>query len=224
MKRSEINEIIREAEEFFHRHHFYLPAWSLWDEEEWKEHLEEAREVLDCALGWDITDFGSGDFHRRGLVLFTLRNGKSGSYQKPYAEKIMMVRENQETPFHFHWSKMEDIINRGGGQMVFELHRADDREDLSELPVELSIDGVKSQVEPGAPLYLNPGQSLTLPQYLYHRFYARPGGGPVLCGEVSMVNDDSSDNRFHESVGRFPDIEEDEAPFRLMVPDYGRFR
>ena len=45
----------------------------------------------------------------------------------------------------------------------------------------------------------------------------------MLVGEVSAVNDDNSDNRFHEKVGRFPDIEEDEQPVRLLVGDYATF-
>ena len=62
--------------------------------------------------------YGSGDFYKRGLFLFTLRNGKYNIDKKPYAEKIMIVEEEQETPMHHHWSKMEDIINRGGGNLV----------------------------------------------------------------------------------------------------------
>ena len=42
----------------------------------------------------------------------------------------------------------------------------------------------------------------------------------MLVGEVSTVNDDETDNVFHEPVGRFPRIEEDEAPTRLLVIDY----
>jgi len=45
----------------------------------------------------------------------------------------------------------------------------------------------------------------------------------VLVGEVSLVNDDNADNRFHESLARFPDIEEDEPPLYLLVNDYGRY-
>ena len=44
--------------------------------------------------------------------------------------------------------------------------------------------------------------------------------GRVLLGEVSVVNDDVNDNRFHQAVGRFPEIEEDELPYRLLVGDY----
>ena len=39
-------------------------------------------------------------------------------------------------------------------------------------------------------------------------------------GEVSMVNDDVNDNRFYETMGRFPKIEEDEAPLRLLCNEY----
>jgi hypothetical protein len=46
------------------------------------------------------------------------------------------------------------------------------------------------------------------------------GKGYVLAGEVSSINDDDGDNRFHEDLGRFPMIEEDELPLRLLVGDY----
>jgi hypothetical protein len=48
-------------------------------------------------------------------------------------------------------------------------------------------------------------------------------GERVLVGEVSKVNDDHTDNRFYEPVGRFPAIEEDEAPLHLLVNDYERY-
>ena len=48
----------------------------------------------------------------------------------------------------------------------------------------------------------------------------KPGTGDVLIGEVSMCNDDNTDNRFYESVGRFPEIEEDEPPYRLLCNEY----
>ena len=60
-------------------------------------------------------------------------------------------------------------------------------------------------------------------QRLYHRFYGEPGRGTVLVGEVSQCNDDTSDNRFHEAVGRFPEIEEDEIPYHLLCSEYDRF-
>jgi len=78
-------------------------------------------------LGWDITDFGGGDFLKKGLLLFTMRNGNlyDDRYTKPYAEKYLIVEEGQVTPFHFHWKKMEDIINRGGGNLLVQVYNDD---------------------------------------------------------------------------------------------------
>ncbi|MCK9412475.1 MAG: D-lyxose/D-mannose family sugar isomerase [Prolixibacteraceae bacterium] len=112
MKRSEINRILLDAKEFMKEKGFVLPPWAYWTVNDWKENLIGTDEIRNNFLGWDITDFGSGDFKTRGLFLFTIRNGKLGVDLKTYAEKIMIVEENQETPMHFHWSKMEDIINR----------------------------------------------------------------------------------------------------------------
>lgn len=170
-------------------------------------------------LGWDVTDFGSGDFARRGLFLFTLRNGNlNGSSKKSYAEKIMIVREQQETPMHFHRNKMEDIINRGGGALCIQLYASTSDEGLSEFPLIVSVDGISRSIEAGSIVTLHPGESICLEPFVYHRFWAE--GGMALVGEVSLVNDDRTDNRFMEDLGRFPSIEEDEPPLHLLVCDY----
>ncbi len=223
MKRSQINQLIQESERFFNEMNFKLPLWSKWTLADWKQNQSGCSEIFDNMLGWDLTDFGSSRFMDRGLILFTLRNGKPGTVGKTYAEKIMIVRENQETPFHFHWSKMEDIINRGGGNLVMELYFSSKDETYSDQPVTFQSDGITRTVQPGEQVVLAPGQSITLEQNMYHRFYGEPGHGKVLVGEVSMVNDDTVDNRFYDKVGRFPEIEEDEAPYRLLVSDYQAF-
>lgn len=223
MKRSEINEVLRESKAFFDRMSFRLPPWATWRPDDWRGRADEAKEIVDAMLGWDLTDFGSDAFRETGLVLFTLRNGTPDRAGKPYAEKIMIVGENQVTPMHFHWHKMEDIINRGGGNLVLELFGATEDEKLSHYPVEVSVDGLRRTVEPGGTVVLSPGQSICLTPRLYHRFYGEPGKGTVLVGEVSMVNDDNTDNRFYDPIGRFPGIEEDEEPEYLLVNDYGRY-
>lgn len=221
MKRSEINQIIVDAKAFLEEHKFHLPPWAYWGPSDWVENIDNVSEVINNMLGWDITDFGSGDFYKRGLFLFTLRNGKYKVDKKPYAEKIMIVAENQETPMHFHWSKMEDIINRGGGNLVIELYNSRKDESIDEsTPVRVKTDGVERLIEPGGKVILHPGESVCLEQGFYHRFYGEPGKGKVLVGEVSAVNDDASDNRFQETLGRFPKIEEDVEPIHLLVSDY----
>jgi D-lyxose ketol-isomerase len=223
MKRSEINQILKNAKAFMAEKQFILPPWSNWSVADWKKNKDDAQEIIENMLGWDITDFGSGDFYKRGLFLFTIRNGKFNVDKKPYAEKIMIVEENQETPMHFHWAKMEDIINRGGGNLVIELYNATSDNKLDTTAVNLKTDGVKRSVDAGGKVVLSPGESICLEQGMYHRFYGEQGKGKVLVGEVSMVNDDTSDNCFYESVGRFPMIEEDEDPIHLLVSDYKKF-
>lgn len=223
MKRSEINSIIVDAIAFLEERRFHLPPWAFWTINDWKTNKSRVQEITENMLGWDITDFGSGDFHSRGLFLFTLRNGKFNVDKKPYAEKIMIVEENQETPMHFHWSKMEDIINRGGGELVIDLYKAGHENKFSDEPVYFRIDGVSNHVNAGGRVVLKPGESICLEPYIYHRFCGKIGKGKVLAGEVSMVNDDRSDNCFYEEVGRFPEITEDTLPIHLLVNDYNRF-
>jgi hypothetical protein len=223
MKRSEINSIIRSASAFMSEKQFVLPPWSKWDVKDWIKNKNESEEIIRNMLGWDITDFGSGDFYKRGLFLFTIRNGKFNVDKKPYAEKIMIVEENQETPMHFHWAKMEDIINRGGGNLVIELYNATSENKLDTTTVHFKTDGITRTVKAGGKVILTPGESICLEPGMYHRFYGEAGKGKVLVGEVSMVNDDSKDNCFYETVGRFPVIEEDEKPLHLLVCDYSKF-
>ncbi len=223
MRRSEINNEIKEAIVFFKKHNFKLPPWAYWGPEEWKGKGEEASEIIENMLGWDITDFGKGRFSERGLLLFTLRNGNPGRDSKTYAEKIMIVKENQETPMHFHWSKMEDIINRGGGNLVIELYNSDKDEALAESDMIVSVDGIKRKLSAGSQVILAPGESICLEPGLYHRFYGQEGKGMVLVGEVSAVNDDNSDNNFLEEIGRFPDIQEDEPPLHLLGSEYKKY-
>ena len=222
MKRSEINQVIRETEALLKEYRIELPPFMKWTPEEWAEKGMECQEIRDNQLGWDVTDFGCGDFHKIGLTALTVRNGNQKTpekYPKNYAEKILIARENHVTPMHFHWNKMEDIINRGGAKLAMQLYMADENEQLDmEAPVEVVSDGVKLTLAPGSFLELEPGQSITFTQRLYHAFWGK--GGDVIVGEVSMCNDDATDNRFLEAPGRFPAIDEDEAPYRLLCTEY----
>lgn len=80
-------------------------------------------------------------------------------------------------------------------------------------------DGRQYKVKAGEPVRIHNGESITLVPYQYHEFII-PEGGPSLIGEVSMVNDDHTDNYFYEPFGRFPTIEEDEKPYRLLCTEY----
>jgi len=220
MKRSEVNRIIREGLEFCRRMNFHLPPFSTWTPQDWETRGPEFDEIRDNMLGWDVTDFGLDNFAEKGLLVFTIRNGnvKLDKYRKPYAEKLLIIREGQITPYHFHYSKMEDIINRGGGNLMVQVCNSTDDYYLADTPVEVHMDGGSSAVPAGTVLRLTPGESISLPTYMYHQFWAEED--MVLCGEVSMVNDDNVDNHFLDEAGRFPEVEEDEAPLYLLCTEY----
>ena len=221
MKRSSINQYQRAAFALMEQYRFLLPEWATWGLDRWAIEPELRDYVSRHQMGWDITDFGSGDFARCGLVLLCLRNGAADDPvqdAKPYAEKIMVVQEDQETPCHLHRVKMEDIINRGGGVLCLQFWAAQPRvgtiwERLEEPAehVSVRVDGRMHTLQPGETLELRPGQSVTVPRGTYHRFFGKPGCGPVLVGEVSQVNDDHGDNMFFSGQSRFSGVEEDEG-------------
>lgn len=217
MKRSEINAVIRGFEAMLAEHRFALPPFTGFSPAQWAQAGSEWDEVRQAKLGWDVTDYGLGRYAQTGLALITLRNGLPGG--KPYAEKIMLSGPGQVCPLHFHWKKTEDIINRGGGELMFELYNADREGRRLDTDVTVRRDGRRVTVAAGRPFGLKPGESLTLEPYCYHAFYGGASGS-VLVGEVSSCNDDDGDNRFFEPIGRFPAIEEDEPPYRLLCTEY----
>ena len=225
MKRSEINKIITESIAFFRRHHFFLPPFAWIRPDEWQTMAKEYESAIRAGLGWDVTDFGQGRFSETGLLLFTIRNGVPGNgddSQKTYCEKIIHLRNGQECPSHYHTFKMEDIINRGGGVLCFRLYwAAPDGRSYLDREVNIDSDGRNVACEAGGVIRLEPGESLTIPPFLYHSFWADEDD--VLAGEVSRVNDDVTDNFFYVEIPRFSDIDEDEAPEYLLVHELGRF-
>ncbi len=224
MKRSEINTIMRQSVAFLEKMNLILPPFAFWGPDEWEKKGTECADIIRQQLGWDITDFGSGTFEQIGLFMFCLRNGTFDDLKKPngkvYAEKILIVRPGQVTPIHFHYQKMEDIINRGGGVLKIKFWNATPSEELADTDVTLSMDGVKKTIAAGEVVDFAPGESVCIPQKVYHTFWGDPDKGTVLVGEVSRVNDDYVDNHFYEEVGRFATIEEDEKPLYLLYDDY----
>ncbi|WP_434661104.1 D-lyxose/D-mannose family sugar isomerase [Klebsiella sp. MISC125] len=224
MKRSQINYAIDKAHAIAETFRICLPEFAGFTADFWSQkRAEEWQEVRDLQLGWDITDFGSGCFNETGLTLLTLRNGalSDARYPKPYAEKMLQIQQDQQTPWHFHYHKMEDILNRGGGHLCMQLAWATEEEQLdAQRSVSVAVDGCQRTLKPGDTLVLKPGQGVCLPPMLYHRFWAE--NALVMGWEISMVNDDKRDNRFLEVSGRFPIIQEDEPMKWLLCSEYGR--
>jgi D-lyxose ketol-isomerase len=224
MKRSEINARIEAAMERARRQGVCLPPFSRWTPEDWVRRGRECDEIRENMLGWDVTDYGHGDFGAVGLLLFTLRNGnlRQPRYAKAYAEKMLLSEPDQLSPNHYHWHKMEDIINRGGGDLRVQVWNAAADDSLAESDVAVRMDGWARTVPAGTVLRLAPGESITIPPRLYHAFWAERE--TVLAWEVSMVNDDNTDNRFYEEQLRFTRIEEDEPVRHLLCNEYPKAR
>ena len=234
LKRSIINREIRTARAVAHHYGVSLPPWAQWDAEKW-EHVAgdpSYDEIRECMMGWDVTDFGSGNFHQIGRVLFTLRNGRHNhpDYPKPYAEKLLIDPENQRAPAHYHQSKREDLIAMAGGNILVQLEKADADGKRSGESMKVKVDGVERELEPGGIIRLEPGMSLSIPPRTIHQFWGEEGTGWdyegkrwSLSREVSSVCDDKSDNFFIDIDGvRFPEIEEDEPRLTYLCHEYPR--
>ena len=225
MKRSVINQIMGAADDMIRSHGFTLPPFAYWTPDDFRARVQDgsARRIAEARMGWDITDYGQGDFDNLGLFLFTLRNGMLSDLERGrgmvYAEKLLISRQDQVSPTHTHVIKSEDIINRGGATMVVELYGSDENGDFDETRGGTVLcDGLERAFGPGEKLTFQPGESITLNPGDWHAFWGE--GGDVLIGEVSTVNDDVTDNIFRASIGRFAEIDEDEAPTHLLVSDY----
>ena len=224
MKRSEINAIIKDMEALCEKQGFHLPPWASWTPEDWEKAGHEYDEVRENKLGWDITDFGLGKFRECGFGLFTIRNGNyllKDKYPKPYAEKILTMYPGQQAETHYHVSKMEDIINRGGNDLWIKVWNGTPDQKLLDTDVTVVTDGRKQVVPAGTEIHLAPGGSITITPYMFHRFICGTKDSMLLIGEVSMCNDDDNDNFWENpGVGRCPVIEEDEPAYRLLCTEY----
>lgn len=229
--RSLINSSIATASIVLELAGISLPGFAHWSPAQWEATGEEAREIRDCMLGWDVTDFGSDRFHEIGRILFTLRNGRSVDprYPKSYAEKFLIEPEGQRSPIHFHRTKREDIICRKGGNIIVCLHPVGD----DELPsrrgsIAVQVDGFTRNVPAGSEIRLREGESLTIPPRTFHQFWAEEGTGiPIdgvrytISGEVSSVCDDWNDNVFIDPwARRFRPIFEDEPRTCYLCHEY----
>lgn len=223
MKRSRINQIIREGDEYIRSFGYRLPPFAYLSPADMRAKRDAMQGIVSARLGWDITDYGEGRFDELGLFLFTARNGNAGDLKTGsgmlYAEKIMISRRDQLSPMHRHVVKAEDIINRGGGTLALRLFNSTPDGSIDRTaPVSVMTDGMERRLGAGDVLLLGVGESVTLLPGLWHAFWGE--ADDVLIGEVSTVNDDLTDNVFEQPITRFSEIEEDEEPHRLLVSDY----
>ncbi|BED46643.1 hypothetical protein VEE63_28210 [Escherichia coli] len=69
MKRSQINYVIDKAHAIAQTFRVCLPEFAYFTVDDWlQRERDNWQEVVDLQLGWDITDFGRGDFNQTGLT------------------------------------------------------------------------------------------------------------------------------------------------------------
>lgn len=225
MKRSQINNAIKKAMARLEEFKITLPMFGYWTVEDWKNKKDITSVIRQRMLGWDVTDFGSDDFDKCGATLFTVRNGDKNDpeLKMPYAEKYIILSDEteQEIPLHYHIYKSEDIINRGGGILVVQLYNKAEDGGLDTInDVTFYSDSVRKTVKAGGIVEIEPGNSITLEPYVFHRFQAKKGCGLLIVGEVSKVNDDNTDNVFYKKSERFVAVDEDEPITYPLVNEY----
>lgn len=224
MKRSEVNQSILWAKNLLEKNNIHLPALAHWSLEDWKIRADKLDTIQKVMLGWDITDFGSGEFDEIGAVLYTVRNGdiEDPDCGVPYCEKYILMQDGQRLPKHYHVWKTEDIINRAGGVLQVFLWNTDENGNELDTDVEVYMDGIKYAIPAGTSVDILPGNSISLTPHIAHIFGPKPGTGALVVGEVSKVNDDNSDNYFLEPTARFADIEEDEPALHPLCNEYAK--
>ena len=221
LKRSAINRSIDAARAFFGDVGLPLPPWADWSPQDWATAGAEYDEVRTVRLGWDVTDFGSGDLEHVGRTIFTLRNGRHNDpgHPKTYAEKAMCLFPRQASVIHCHRHKREDIICRHGPGVDIQLWQATPEGGLAEGGLTVSVDGCATAMQAGETSRLACGQSICVPPLVYHRFWGA-GDSPTLSMEVSSVCDDLTDNLFLDDGERFPAIDEDEPRRWVLCSEY----
>ena len=222
MKRSEVNSALSWGKALLEEYRIRLPKTAYWTMEEWKKNAYKIDTIRKVMLGWDITDFGTNEFDKVGAVLYTVRNGllEDASVGVPYCEKYILMKEGQRLPKHYHVFKTEDIINRAGGVLRVYLWNCDTDGNELDTPVKVMLDGIEHTVNAGEAIDVENGNSISLPPYVAHIFGPVSGKGALVVGEVSKVNDDTTDNYFLEPTSRFADIEEDEPILHPLCNEY----
>jgi len=223
MKRSQINAELKRAKALLEKNQIKLPPFGYWNLAQWQDGTRDISTIKTVMLGWDITDYGKDRFDELGAILFTLRNGslEDSRIGTPYAEKLIVLKDGQRLPIHYHASKTEDIINRAGGVLAIKLYNCKENGEVDyETPVQVDMDGVTYTFRAGEEINIDPGNSITLRPFMYHIFWAKEGCGDLICGEVSSINDDHTDNYNAEDVSRFSTVEEDEPILHPLCNEY----
>jgi len=189
MKRSTVNQAVRDAESVFEKYHWALPP----------------------NPKWDVTDFGLGDFKTSGLVLINLAE------EKEYCEKLMFAYPKQMTPLHTHKKKKEDIIVRWGA-LKLELWNGLPDENKRKETFEIQVSGHKQTIFNGSEIVILAGGRITLTPGIYHAFWPI-SENCIIGEVSTANDDLNDNFFINPDIGRFSAMEEDEDTLVTLVSD-----
>src|SRR5436190_1521325 len=144
MQRSRINAAVEDAIKQARQHGVPLPRFAVEPNDVLAGKGEAFDEARACGLGWNVTDFGSGNFDKMGLVTLNLRCGNPAvpAYAaKVYSEKLLLLGPQQRVPMHHHAARIEDIICCVGESFHVAVYSRAGNGEISEDATEVSIDG-----------------------------------------------------------------------------------
>lgn len=189
MRRSTINQAVREAKFFFEKNGWNLPP----------------------NPKWDVTDFGLGAFKTSGLVLINLAD------EPEYCEKLMYAVKEQVTPSHYHKKKKEDIICRNG-ILVIQCWTAHPEENNIKDSLNVKVNGEMISIQSGDKISLRSGERITILPYIWHEFYAE-SEQCIIGEVSSANDDLNDNFFLNTAIGRFSEINEDEPAIVKLVSD-----
>jgi D-lyxose ketol-isomerase len=187
MKRSQINQAVKDALACFKAAQWVLPP--------------EPR--------WDVTDCGLGRFEQVGLVLVNLAE------EPEYCEKLMYSKFHQVTPLHTHSQKKEDIVCRSG-RLAVELWKGHPGQTAKGEVFQIRRNGKDVEVRSGEKLLLESGERVKIVPGVYHAFWPESPEA-IIGEVSTANDDANDNFFVDANIGRFPEIEEDEpATVRLV--------
>jgi D-lyxose ketol-isomerase len=192
MKRSEINQALKNALRCFKAAGWALPP----------------------NPRWDVTDCGLGQFAKIGLVLVNLAE------QPEYCEKLMFARRRQVLPLHTHHRKKEDIICRAG-RLAVEVWKGHPKRTRKGTQFFIQRNGERIKVRAGQVLLLKAGERVTLVPGVYHAFWPESREA-IIGEVSTANDDAHDNFFVDPRIGRFPRIEEDEPPLVRLLWEKSR--
>jgi D-lyxose ketol-isomerase len=229
MKRSQINRAIGRAITSARALGVALPAWAPWSPDNFGASADGIRKQ---GLGWKVVDFGQGKFEQCGLVILAVCCPLLDDFGEPltvaqddypvtgFSRKYLFVQSGQVEPHHFHRQKTrKEVTVVAGGTVRFELAWADGDRALSNRPVKVHVDGIWHDLPANGEIFVNPGETITLPGELSHIIEVM-GDNDVVLLETSTANNDRKDNIFPFIDPAGVPIEEDEEPQYQLLDEH----